>query len=149
MKKYLPAIIVVFVIAAVVFSIRQFRAAQNMTTLPSLSETTPSQPSDDGSEAISGLSPTPATTVSRATGISLTVSSPGNNTTTSSESISVKGKTVAGAEVFVNDVETRADASGNFSVTITLDEGENYILVVVNDALGNYSEKELTVIYAQ
>lgn len=149
MKKYLPAIIVVFVIVAAALSIRQFRAAQDTATLPSLSETTPSQPSDNGSEVMSGLSPTPASTVSRATGISLTVSSPANNTTTSSESITVKGKTVAGAEVFVNDVETRADASGNFSVTITLDEGENYILVVVNDALGNYSEKELTIIYAQ
>lgn len=149
MKKYLPAIIIVLVIAAAILSIRQFRVAQDAATLPSLSETTPTQPSGDGSEVVSGLSPTPASTVSRATGISLTVSSPANNTTTSSESITVKGKTVAGAEVFVNDVETRADASGNFSVTITLDEGENYILVVANDALGNYSEKELTVIYAQ
>ncbi|MBI5019028.1 hypothetical protein HZB58_02035 [Candidatus Gottesmanbacteria bacterium] len=149
MKKYLPAIVVVLVIAVAAFAIRQFRTAQDTATLPSLSETAPSQPSDDGSEVESVLSPTPASTVSRATGISLTVSSPTNNTTTSSESISVKGKTVAGAEVFVNDVETRADASGNFSVTITLDEGENYILIVVNDALGNYSEKELTVIYAR
>lgn len=149
MKKYLPAILVVLVITAAAFFVRQFRAAQDTATLPSLSETTPSQPPDNGSDIVSGITPTPAATVSRASGISLTVSSPANNTTTSSESITVKGKTVAGAEVFVNDAETRADASGNFSVTITLDEGENYILVVVNDALGNYSEKELTVIYVQ
>jgi phosphate-selective porin len=80
-------------------------------------------------------------------GITLTVSSPVNNAAVTSASVTVRGKTVAGAEVFVNDVETRADSSGNFSVKFTLDEGENYILIVANDANGNYAEKDLTVTY--
>lgn len=80
-------------------------------------------------------------------GITLTISSPSNNTTVSGSSLTVKGKTVSGAEVFVNDLETKADTSGNFSVSLTLEEGENYILVVANDATGNYSEKELSITY--
>ena len=51
------------------------------------------------------------------------------------------------ADVGVNDAETKADATGNFSVTINLEEGENPILVVVSDANGNYSEREITITY--
>lgn len=81
------------------------------------------------------------------TGITLSISSPANNSTVASSSVIVRGKTVANADVFVNDAETKSDGSGSFSVTLTLDEGENYILVVANDANGNYSEKDLTVTY--
>ena len=49
--------------------------------------------------------------------------------------------------MFVNESETKADSSGNFSATLTLDEGENYILVVANDSSGNYAEKEFTITY--
>lgn len=140
MKKYLPVLIAIAIVIASIFFVRQFRKMQEVIELPSLTETTPS-------EGVSRVATSPSP-VSRVAGISLSVSVPANNTTVSVESISVRGKTVPGAEVFVNDGTTVADASGNFSVTISLDEGENYILVVVNDALGNYSEKELTVTYA-
>jgi len=148
MKKYLPIVIGILVISGAFLFVRQFRAAQQVTELPSL-ETTPMETSDstDTAPVVTQGTTTPYT-INRATSIALSVSSPGNNTTVSSPTLTVSGKTVAGAEVFVNDAEGIADAAGNFSVLVNLDEGENYILVVVNDAAGNYSEKELTVIYA-
>lgn len=146
MKKYFPIVIGILVIVGAFLFIRQFRAAQQVTNLPSLDSAAPA--TTGGADTTPAAVSTTPYTINRATGISLTVSSPANNTTVSSASLMVRGKTVAGAEVFVNDAETTADASGNFSVSVNLDEGENYILVVVNDAAGNYSEKELTVIYA-
>lgn len=146
MKKYYPIVVGVLLVGGSLLFIRQFRAAQQVTDLPSLDQTLPEITESTDNDAMVTQRATPST-ISRATGIALTVSSPGNNTTVSSPALTVRGKTVAGAEVFVNDAEGVADASGNFSVTVNLDEGENYILVVVNDAAGNYSEKELTIIY--
>lgn len=81
------------------------------------------------------------------TKISLLISSPLNGATVTRSSLTVRGKTAANAEVFVNELETKADASGNFSISVTLDEGENYIIVMANDAAGNVAEAELTVTY--
>jgi hypothetical protein len=77
--------------------------------------------------------------------LTLDITSPQNNQTVKTSIIKVQGKTLPKAEVFVNDIEAIADSSGNFSVSITLDEGENIISVSVNDDLGNYLEKEITV----
>lgn len=79
--------------------------------------------------------------------IMLSVTSPANGSTVKTPTITVKGKTVPKAEVWVNDQDVRADASGNFSATVTLDEGENTITVTANDDDGNASEKEITVNY--
>jgi hypothetical protein len=75
------------------------------------------------------------------------VSSPLNGVTLNSPNIQVTGKTVPGADVFVNEKDTKADSQGNFSVVYTLDEGENYLVVGANDEYGNFNEIELTVIY--
>lgn len=82
------------------------------------------------------------------TEIPLKITSPKNNATVTSASLTVNGNTVANAEVFVNDSETVANANGDFSVTLTLEEGDNYILVIANNEQGYYSEQALTVIYA-
>lgn len=80
-------------------------------------------------------------------GITLSIISPSGNSTVSNALLTVRGKTVPNAEVFVNDTEVRADSSGVFAAPVTLDEGENYILIVANDDIGNYSEKDLYVTY--
>lgn len=80
-------------------------------------------------------------------GITLLVSQPQNGQTFTSSSLVVKGKTKAKADIFVNEKETKSDASGNFSVTVTLEEGDNPIVVVVVDPDGNYAENELSVNY--
>lgn len=78
-------------------------------------------------------------------GIVLTVISPRNGSTVTTNKVNVMGKTVANAEVFLNDVETKADLKGNFSAVVSLESGENYILIVANDEDGNYAEQEITV----
>jgi hypothetical protein len=86
-------------------------------------------------------------TIAPSTKITLSISSPKTGSTVTSSSLKISGKTSAGADVFVNELETKADASGNFSVTMSLDEGDNYIIVMANDAEGNVAEAELTVVY--
>ncbi len=80
--------------------------------------------------------------------IPLTIISPLENSVASTPQITIKGQTLAKAEVFINDVSITADATGNFVITFDLEEGENDINITANDALGNYSEKELMITYA-
>lgn len=78
--------------------------------------------------------------------ISLTITSPKEGETLDSTNATVKGKTVASAEVFVNDAVGKADANGNFSINVALDEGENQIVVSANDANGNAAEQTINVV---
>ncbi|MFZ5535784.1 MAG: Ig-like domain-containing protein [Patescibacteria group bacterium] len=143
MKKYLPLLIIAVVIFGAIVGLKKIRNEQNVNPIAPLTTTIiPNNQEDSVNE-----SPELTGTVSRGSAITLVVTSPQDNSTVTTGSLVVRGKTVPGAEVFVNDAETRADTGGNFSVTISLDEGENYILVVANDPQGNYSEKEITVIY--
>lgn len=79
--------------------------------------------------------------------ISLTVSEPVDGQTTTSSSIIVKVKTVPNADVSVNDIDLKADAQGNFSTSLTLDDGENDITVVAVNDQGQSAEKDLTITY--
>ena len=79
--------------------------------------------------------------------IPLDISSPKDKATVNSSKIQVKGKTAPKAEVTVNDLDLKADVSGNFSTTLNLDEGENYIVITAASQEGNFAEKELTVNY--
>jgi len=77
--------------------------------------------------------------------IFLEITTPKENDVVSSSLLTVRGKTLPKADVFVNDKELRADSNGNFSTNITLDEGENMVVVVSNDNTGNYVEREFLV----
>lgn len=79
--------------------------------------------------------------------ITLTLISPVNNSSISTPTVTVTGKTSMYAEVSVNDISLKADKSGNFSTPIVLDEGENIIVVVANDEDGNAAEQQVTVTY--
>jgi len=81
------------------------------------------------------------------TSLPLQITSPSDQSTVTSAFITLRGKTTAQAEVFVNEKETNADPDGNFSVQLELEEGENPIMVVANDANGNVGEKEITILY--
>ncbi len=78
-------------------------------------------------------------------GLALEISQPTNKSVVSTTTVLIKGKTSPQAEVFVNDKETVADSQGNFSLSASLEEGDNYILIAANDNRGNYAEQELTV----
>lgn len=79
--------------------------------------------------------------------IALSVTSPKDGEVVSSASVIVKGTTVPNADVFVNEKDAKADAKGNFSVPILMDEGDNYIVVTVTDMDGNQAEQDIAVIY--
>lgn len=77
--------------------------------------------------------------------ISLEITSPKDGEVVTKSPVLVTGTTVKGADVFVNDAETKADANGEFKVSIPLEEGENEIFVVVNDSEGNYAEGSVKI----
>lgn len=79
--------------------------------------------------------------------VPLTVSEPANNMVTTNPTVTVKGTTVAGADISVNEKDLKADAQGNFSTTIALDEGENVIAVLAIDQVGNFVEQDLIVTF--
>ena len=57
----------------------------------------------------------------------------------------LSGKTIANGYIFINEQELKADVNGVFASATTLDEGENYILIVASDDLGNSVEKDILV----
>lgn len=134
-KSWFPIVVVLAVVVGAAIVVRQYGSRQPAPAgfEANILESSPQEESKIPTQPVSG--------------IQLTITAPSENVTVSSSSLIVRGKTTAGSEVFVNDVEAKVDANGNFSVTLTLDEGENYILVVANDGSGNYTEKELTVTY--
>jgi len=79
--------------------------------------------------------------------IELELISPKDGEVVNAPELTISGKTVANAEVSVDDKETKADKDGNFSVKTTLDEGENEVVVTVNDESGEMAEKSVKVSY--
>ncbi len=77
-------------------------------------------------------------------GLPLTISQPADGSTLS-PSVTVKGKTKAGATVSVNDELITADSQGNFSIPLSLDSGPNAIDVIATDIEGNQAEALLLV----
>jgi hypothetical protein len=111
-----------------------------------------------GATSVFNYGSTPLTTNSSATtapaqetgnvssnNISLVVTAPMDGSTLTSPSVTVTGKTSAFADVFVNDQEVTADSNGNFSLKMTLDEGQNGLVITANDANGNVVEKDISV----
>lgn len=77
--------------------------------------------------------------------IFLQVDEPKNNITVNNPIINISGKTTSNAFIFINEQELKADINGSFSTATTLEEGENYILIVASDDLGNSVEKDILV----
>ena len=77
--------------------------------------------------------------------LTLSVSSPADGAVVKAVNVTIKGKTAPMAEVSINDVDTKADAGGNFSAVIKLDEGENYVVVVATDDNGDFAKLEMMV----
>ena len=72
--------------------------------------------------------------------IPLKVTDPADAADIKTDTVTVKGQTVPGATVSVNDIVGTADAGGNFSVTISLDQGPNAIDVIATDESGKEGE---------
>lgn len=146
-KKVLPLflILTLIIIGIIVLKYQYQKEAQllpknpRITPITEKTVKTPTQPPI----VFNNISPSPVQPVA----LPLDISSPVDGLTVTTPSLTVKGKTAPGAEVFVNEKETAADVQGNFTVAITLEEGDNYIVIMVSNQDGNSAEKELTVIY--
>lgn len=77
--------------------------------------------------------------------IALVVDSPVDGSEITGTTVIVRGMTVPGAEVAVNDKDIKADNNGMFSVTLDIEEGENIISVIANNELGEMAERQIVV----
>ena len=98
---------------------------------------------------VNAMPPT-STTTSATSGASqgtlpLTVTSPIDSATVSTSTVTVQGQTTPGATVTVNGISDVADANGNFSIDVNLDNGPNAIDVIAMDDNGNQGEVLLMV----
>ena len=98
------------------------------------------------------ITPLPVTTPTPAPiALSLTITQPLDGAQVSTSSIAVVGTTTPSAvvSVLVNDEVTIADVNlnGAFSVTVSLEEGPNFIEVIASDQQGNEKSSTIAVIY--
>ncbi len=77
----------------------------------------------------------------------LTVTSPKDGQQFTSSSATIVGETEPNADVSVNDKEIKANASGKFQTTITLDDGDNPIYIFASNQNGDFAEWQATVVY--
>ncbi len=82
---------------------------------------------------------------------SLSVDSPhdGDSFDSSHPMVVVSGKTDPDVKVTVNGFWAIVDSVGNYSYTLSLQNGDNYISVVATDAAGNTATKNLTIHHSQ
>ena len=78
----------------------------------------------------------------------VTISSPQNGMTTTSDTITVTGIAIPGSTVTINGQPVTVDAQGNFSVLVILMSGNNDIIVVATDLNGNTQTVTNTVTYS-
>jgi len=101
-------------------------------------------------EATPSPSPSPSPTP---TALSLEITQPEDGDQVNTSSVLVSGKTNAGAVVSIsvdgNDkIEiANVDQNGNFSATVTLEEGPNFIEVLASDQQGNEESSSVAIIY--
>ena len=141
----------IIVAGSVAFVVSKKRQSQQSISNQIESSVQESQKTETGiqpTDTITNTKESPITTkIQEVSEITLTVSTPDSGSTTSSSKIQVTGKTSPNAEVFANEAEGIADANGNFSLSVALDEGENSIIVTAVDANGKVAEKEILVTY--
>lgn len=138
-KKYLPVFIVIF-FAVVVFIFLQKNNSAINKILNSKNENTKVV-----EEETSKSADLVKETVSQSEKIFLEVDQPKTGTTVNNSIVNINGKTIPNAYIFINEQELKADINGNFASATTLEEGENYILIVASDDLGNSIEKDILV----
>ncbi len=78
-------------------------------------------------------------------GLKLAVSQPLDGANVNTTAVTVKGTTKAGATVSINDEDVIADSQGNFTASLTLDDGLNAIDVIATDNAGNQAESLVLV----
>lgn len=121
------------------------------TANKSLKDAQLSQPSPTPAETTpiptSSVSPSPSSPVT----VTLTVTTPEDESLVTKDSLTVSGKTAAGATVTIisetSEQITTADQSGNFSADVELEGGYNNITITAFDSSGNTNSQTITVTY--
>jgi hypothetical protein len=119
-------------------------SSANMAIKTGAVQTTTQPPTTVPSPTIKVVLPTATPAIPALT---LKITEPATGFISNTAKVTVKGVTVPQADVFVNEMQLTADAKGNFSTNVTLEEGENYILVSANDEEGKTAEQEIVVTY--
>ncbi len=147
-KKYLVGLAVALIFAIIVFLLTIFckHYKNNRKIGPRI---VPSSTEEIllGQETTPTITPPETETTLSQKKFFLKITSPQSGTTTNTSPVTIEGETIPYAEVFINDQELKADKSGLFTTTLTLEEDENYIIIAANDEWGNYAEQEISVIY--
>lgn len=78
----------------------------------------------------------------------LEITEPADNLKTNHTEIKVTGNTDKDVEVKVNGIPVVVDTNGHFQTQIKLNNGDNKIVITVEDSAGNREEKTLTVNYS-
>ena len=99
-----------------------------------------------GCQAASKTSATTATNSNEGV-FTIQIIEPEDNAVSSESTITVKGRTSPEAVVSIGDYVLIADAEGNFSANIALEEGPNVLDIIASDNNGNEAEINLVVSY--
>lgn len=138
-KKFFPVFLtLIFVI--IIFSYFQ----KNNPAIKKILNSKNTEKTDSNTETIQPADSLQKT-VSESERIFLQINEPKNNITVNNPIINISGKTISNAYIFINEQELKADLNGNFTSATTLEEGENFILIVASDDLGNSVEKDILV----
>ncbi len=94
---------------------------------------------------------TPTPKNSQPVPFTLLISQPNDGMVVKEQKITVTGKTAGSGRVLVSqnsqDTVVLADKDGLFKASITLDEGDNEIIVTSFSAIGETKQQSLTVVY--
>ena len=77
----------------------------------------------------------------------LELTSPDDEAVLTENTVEVTGETTPDAVVSVNGQPVEVGADGNFEMTVTLEEGPNFLEVVASDFAGNRVEEIRAVIH--
>ena len=61
--------------------------------------------------------------------------------------VTLRGQTLAGADVSINGDLVNVDVNGNFSIQAALEEGANVFDIIATDEAGNEATEELVVFF--
>ncbi len=139
------AVLIVGIVCAVV--VVRMKVATRVSKVPKPTQVVSQPTTSETSVSPGKKQPSPTSKPLVDIPIALDISQPLDKSTATQSALLVKGTTKPNAEVIINDLETTADSKGNFSGKLTLDEGDNPIVVVVIDSDGNSNEKEIVVTY--
>jgi hypothetical protein len=79
--------------------------------------------------------------------LSLSITSPADNAVVNTAQVVLSGQAPPDTVITVNDTIVVVDASGQFSATLSLEEGPNELVVNASDPEGNEANSRLIVTY--